>query len=135
MQQDEVDATDSPSPALEIEGRVEGEPDNRQTESGNAFEAAKTNRPGWNGGDTGSDIIFTEDIPAIIERGDMEQLAALVLNGEGTQLVGMESKQPEIQAFLDNVPAYMVSKVGADYAWQRTAAVVVKRVTSSKDGR
>lgn len=38
----------------------------------------------------------------------MEQLAALVLNGEGTQLVGMESKQAEIQAFLDNVPAYMV---------------------------
>lgn len=96
--------TDSHSPELEIEGRVEGEPDdNRQTESGNAFEAADGT------GRRGSDIIG-EDIQTIIERGDMEQLAALVLNGEGTQLVGMEAKQPEIQAFLDNVPAYMVSK-------------------------
>lgn len=56
-----------------------------------------------------SDIIG-EDIATIVERGDMEQLAGLVLNGEGAQLVGMESKQPEIQAFLDNVPAYMVSE-------------------------
>lgn len=56
---------------------------------------------------TGSEIIG-DDVATIIERGDMEQLAALVLNGEGAQLVGMDSKQPEIQAFLDNVPAYMV---------------------------
>lgn len=40
----------------------------------------------------------------------MEQLAALVLNGDGQKLIGMKSDQPEIQAFLDNVPAYMVSK-------------------------
>lgn len=91
---------DSPSPALEIEGRVEGEPDNRQTESGNAFEAAAAQQQE---GD-----FLTEDVATIIERGDMEQLAALVLNGDGAQLVGMEAKQPEIQAFLDNVPAYMV---------------------------
>lgn len=83
---------------------MEGEPENRQTESGNAFEAAS----GRQFAGPGSDIIC-EDIPTIIARGDMEQLAGLVLNGEGTQLVGMESKQPEIQAFLDNVPAYMVS--------------------------
>lgn len=38
----------------------------------------------------------------------MEQLAALVLNGEGRKLIGLTSDQPEIQAFLDNVPAYMV---------------------------
>lgn len=99
------DVTDSPSPPLEIEGRVEGEPDNRQTESGNAFEAAQTGRVARSGSD-----LIVDDIQTIIERGDMEQLAALVLNGEGTQLVGMESKQPEIQAFLDNVPAYMVSE-------------------------
>lgn len=87
---------------MEIEGRVEGEPDNRQTESGNAFEAAQRGMTR-----TGSEIIG-DDVATIIERGDMEQLAALVLNGEGAQLVGMDSKQPEIQAFLDNVPAYMV---------------------------
>lgn len=81
---------------------MEGEPDNRQTESGNAFEAASIQQQ-----ERDSDLP-TEDIATVIERGDMEQLAALVLNGEGAQLVGMEAKQPEIQAFLDNVPAYMV---------------------------
>lgn len=37
----------------------------------------------------------------------MEQLASLVLNGQGAKLVGMVCNQSEIQAFLDNVPAYM----------------------------
>lgn len=45
---------------------------------------------------------------AIISAGDMEQLATLVLNGEGRKLMELSSDQPEIQAFLDNVPAYMV---------------------------
>lgn len=48
---------------------------------------------------------------SIIESGDMEQLAALVLNGHGTKLVGMTTNQAEIQAFLDNVPAYMVKLI------------------------
>lgn len=39
----------------------------------------------------------------------MEQLADMVLNGDGQFLVGTKSEQPEIQAFIDNVPAYMVS--------------------------
>lgn len=90
---------------MQIEGRVEGEPDNRQTESGNAFDAAQA------GGAGAISNIIGEDIRTTIDRGDMEQLAALVLNGEGAQLVGMESKQPEIQAFLDNVPAYMVRRL------------------------
>lgn len=38
----------------------------------------------------------------------MEQLAALVLNGEGERLVGQMSQNGELQAFLDNVPSYMV---------------------------
>ena len=38
----------------------------------------------------------------------MEQLAMLVLNGEGNKLIGLKSEQPEIQAFLDNVTSYMV---------------------------
>ncbi|XP_023245572.1 uncharacterized protein LOC106637102 [Copidosoma floridanum] len=37
----------------------------------------------------------------------MEQLAALVLTGEGHRLVGRNSSNPEIQAFIDNVPSYM----------------------------
>lgn len=38
----------------------------------------------------------------------MEQLAEIVLNGEGGRLLGLKSKEPEIQAFLNNVPSYMV---------------------------
>jgi hypothetical protein len=45
---------------------------------------------------------------AVIETGDMEQLAVIVLNGEGDKLIGLTSQSPEIQAFLNNVPIYMV---------------------------
>lgn len=38
----------------------------------------------------------------------MEHLAVLVLNGGGKDLMGRSSKQPDIQAFLENVPIYMV---------------------------
>jgi hypothetical protein len=38
----------------------------------------------------------------------MEQLAVIVLNGEGDKLIGLASQSPEIQAFLNNVPIYMV---------------------------
>lgn len=41
----------------------------------------------------------------------MEMLATLVLNGEGSRLVGRRSGNVELQAFLDNVPTYMVSDV------------------------
>uniref|UniRef100_A0A182TWL6 Uncharacterized protein n=1 Tax=Anopheles melas TaxID=34690 RepID=A0A182TWL6_9DIPT len=37
-----------------------------------------------------------------IDSADLEQLAAIVLNGEGKQLIGRKSDQTEIQAFLDN---------------------------------
>lgn len=40
----------------------------------------------------------------------MEQLAILVLNGDGNKLIGKTTTQPDIQAFLDNVPIYMVSE-------------------------
>ncbi|KAH8307053.1 hypothetical protein KR044_004237 [Drosophila immigrans] len=43
----------------------------------------------------------------VIEAGDMEQLAEIVLNGEGARLLSLKSKEPEIQAFLNNVPSYM----------------------------
>lgn len=39
----------------------------------------------------------------------MEMLAALVLNGEGSRLTGRITHNFEVQAFLDNVPTYMVS--------------------------
>lgn len=36
-------------------------------------------------------------------------LATLVLNGEGSRLIGRRSGNTELQAFLANVPTYMVS--------------------------
>ncbi|XP_032590622.1 uncharacterized protein LOC6559725 isoform X2 [Drosophila grimshawi] len=51
---------------------------------------------------------FTDaTLQQIIESGDMEQLAEIVLNGEGGRLLGLKSKEAEIQAFLNNVPSYM----------------------------
>lgn len=41
----------------------------------------------------------------------MEQLAAMVLNGDGQYMIGAKADQPEIQAFIDNVPAYMVNRL------------------------
>lgn len=35
-------------------------------------------------------------------------LATLVLNGEGSRLIGRYSDNLELQAFLENVPSYMV---------------------------
>lgn len=48
------------------------------------------------------------EVDKLLETGNMEQLAALVLNGEGRRLIGRQSGNPELQAFIDNVPSYMV---------------------------
>lgn len=54
-------------------------------------------------------MLFTlQNALVAIDMRDMEQLAEMVLNGDGQFLVGTKSDQPEIQAFLDNVPLYMV---------------------------
>ncbi|KAK0085675.1 hypothetical protein PV325_004621 [Microctonus aethiopoides] len=42
------------------------------------------------------------DVDDLLVNGNMEQLAALVLNGEGKRLVGRQSGNPELQAFIDN---------------------------------
>lgn len=55
-------------------------------------------------------MILDPEVENLLENGNMEQLAALVLNGEGRRLVGRQSNNPELQAFIDNVPAYMVNK-------------------------
>nr|XP_029714667.1 uncharacterized protein LOC109409328 isoform X5 [Aedes albopictus] len=90
---EEQEKVESPSPALEIKGTVEGEPDGGQLHSA---------RPSGN-----SDSFNGQSIQDTIDSGDMEQLAVIVLNGEGDKLLGRNSNQPEIQAFLDNVPSYM----------------------------
>ncbi|XP_021940109.1 uncharacterized protein LOC110839862 isoform X2 [Zootermopsis nevadensis] len=48
-----------------------------------------------------------EEVKQLVEEGNMEQLANLVLNGEGHRLIGQTSDDPELQGFLNNVPAYM----------------------------
>jgi len=48
------------------------------------------------------------EVDSLLGSGNMEQLAALVLNGEGRRLIGRQSGNPELQTFIDNVPAYMV---------------------------
>lgn len=52
-----------------------------------------------------------DDVKVLVEAGNMEQLAAMVLNGEGERLIGMNSDNPELQTFLENVPTYMVRKI------------------------
>lgn len=42
-----------------------------------------------------------------IAASDMESLVNLVLRGRGDELVDKRSHNPEIQEFLNNVPAYM----------------------------
>ncbi|VEN60307.1 unnamed protein product, partial [Callosobruchus maculatus] len=89
----------SPGPIVEgekvIEGVVNGED-----------EVENMNNEGHNekrDGDSPAEI----DVKALVEDGNMEQLAALVLKGEGNKLVGHTSNNAELQSFLDNVPIYM----------------------------
>ncbi|XP_075977501.1 uncharacterized protein LOC142977487 isoform X2 [Anticarsia gemmatalis] len=47
------------------------------------------------------------EVTDLINNANMEMLATLVLNGEGSRLIGRQSRNSELQAFLDNVPTYM----------------------------
>ncbi|XP_047029593.1 uncharacterized protein LOC124637287 isoform X1 [Helicoverpa zea] len=47
------------------------------------------------------------EVTDLINNANMEMLATLVLNGEGSRLIGRNSRNSELQAFLDNVPTYM----------------------------
>lgn len=49
-----------------------------------------------------------ERVRRAVEDGDIEQLAALVLSGEGESLARQRSDQPDVQMFLNNIPIYMV---------------------------
>ncbi|CAG4971061.1 unnamed protein product [Parnassius apollo] len=47
------------------------------------------------------------EVTDLINSANMEMLATLVLNGEGSRLIGRRSHNAELQAFLENVPTYM----------------------------
>lgn len=79
-----------------IEGIVNGE-----------NEAETLNEQGQ-GADNSDGKSEDADISSMVESGNMEQLAAVVLNGDGERLVGQQSENPELQSFLENVPIYMV---------------------------
>uniref|UniRef100_A0A182NBZ6 Uncharacterized protein n=1 Tax=Anopheles dirus TaxID=7168 RepID=A0A182NBZ6_9DIPT len=88
--------TDTPDQVLEIEGTVQGEPDQEQLQSQNQQPVELEQQPN-----------IQQTAQDAIDAADLEQLATIVLNGEGKQLIGQKSEQSEIQAFLNNVPAYM----------------------------
>ncbi|XP_050310210.1 uncharacterized protein LOC126746131 isoform X5 [Anthonomus grandis grandis] len=60
-----------------------------------------------NDGQNPDDVTDPESVKSMIRSGNMEQLAALVLNGDGDKLIGEKSDNPELQTFLNNVPVYM----------------------------
>ncbi|XP_065719832.2 uncharacterized protein [Drosophila suzukii] len=84
----EDDGNESLTSAMAIEGFVQGAPEDYTVQSQTAVDEG-------------------ERIKRIVDAGDLEQLAEIVLNGEGGSLVGLKSQEPEIQAFLNNVPSYM----------------------------
>ncbi|KAH8401415.1 hypothetical protein KR009_005348, partial [Drosophila setifemur] len=84
----EEDGNESLTSVMAIEGFVQGAPEDFTVQSQTAID---------------------EDgrIQEIVAAGDLEQLAEIVLNGEGASLMNLKSQEPEIQAFLNNVPTYM----------------------------
>ncbi|XP_049308902.1 extracellular matrix-binding protein ebh isoform X10 [Bactrocera dorsalis] len=87
---DSGDGASSPTSSLAIEGFVTGASEDNRVQSQSA-----------------AYVHEQSDIREAIEAGDMEQLAQIVLNGDGKKLVNMRSHNPDIQAFLSNVPNYM----------------------------
>ncbi|XP_050325577.1 uncharacterized protein LOC126756511 isoform X7 [Bactrocera neohumeralis] len=93
---DNGDGASSPTSSLAIEGFVTGASEDNRVQSQSAAYVHEV-----------LTLSIQSDIREAIEAGDMEQLAQIVLNGDGKKLVNMHSHNPDIQAFLSNVPNYM----------------------------
>ncbi|KAK9881639.1 hypothetical protein WA026_017161 [Henosepilachna vigintioctopunctata] len=107
-----------------IEGVVHGE-----------HEAEVLNEEGSGGGE-----LEKYDVDELIESANMEKLASLVLNGNGDLLEGKTSENPELLAFLENVPVYM-SKINRIHVAARDgslrdlqAALDRRKFAIAKDG-
>lgn len=115
----DVDSTSRPvSATQQVEGNVEqdnvdivdNEDDNEGVIEGvvnGENEIESVNNEGRGLVDPDGDV----DVGTLVGQGNMEQLAALVLNGHGDKLAGHSSENAELQSFLENVPAYMVRKI------------------------
>ncbi|XP_062546363.1 uncharacterized protein LOC134212475 isoform X5 [Armigeres subalbatus] len=107
-EQESTDGDDAVGESEEVVGDVNGDgsgpdpEDNNEPENttGEVFDVEEESK-------IPEDTNQGQSIQETIESGDMEQLAVIVLNGDGGKLLGRRSEQPEIQAFLDNVPSYM----------------------------
>ncbi|XP_063891963.1 uncharacterized protein LOC110374720 isoform X2 [Helicoverpa armigera] len=85
-----------------IEGVVNGEAEQ------DSQDASMTQREGSVHGEVlVVDNEIDPEVTDLINNANMEMLATLVLNGEGSRLIGRNSRNSELQAFLDNVPTYM----------------------------
>ncbi|XP_013108359.2 uncharacterized protein LOC106087756 isoform X5 [Stomoxys calcitrans] len=89
---------DSPTSSLAIEGFVHGDAEDNTVQSQTAA---------YVDDDNDDDDDEESRIDKIIASGDMEKLAQIVLNGDGQKLLDVNATEPEIQAFLRNVPNYM----------------------------
>ncbi|XP_050310207.1 uncharacterized protein LOC126746131 isoform X2 [Anthonomus grandis grandis] len=92
QKEDKKDKEHTQTVEPEIEGVVDGQ---HEVETMN------------NDGQNPDDVTDPESVKSMIRSGNMEQLAALVLNGDGDKLIGEKSDNPELQTFLNNVPVYM----------------------------
>ncbi|XP_060656655.1 uncharacterized protein LOC132791656 isoform X4 [Drosophila nasuta] len=101
----ETEPESEPEPEIEKEKQAETEAEVQLTNGDEAEENVEQEKAADDEDEEDDD----EDarLQEIIESGDMEQLAEIVLNGEGGRLLSLKSKEPEIQAFLNNVPSYM----------------------------
>lgn len=96
---------DNRGPIIDEEGVIEGIVNGED-------EVERMNNEGIN--EPRSNELITEsvqgddDIAHLVASGNMEKMAALVLNGHGQKLIGQHSDNPELQSFLENVPIYMV---------------------------
>ena len=103
---EEAEADEAADAAAEEEEQGEGEAEEPPADGEDEAEAEAEEEEAEDGGE--EELQPDEEADELVEHGNMEQLATLVLTGEGHRLVGRHSSNPELQAFIDNVPAYMV---------------------------
>lgn len=65
-----------------------------------------------------------ENVRRIVEAGDVDEMAGLVLAGEGASLAEQKSSDPDIQMFINNVPTYLVRVQNLNFSFTRTSLTI-----------